>query len=246
MNQQNEVIEAFTDMAPRYAQVVDTELSRFWGWSYEGFVNHLVNALPIQDNEIVLDVATGTGSVPCCLYQRGISRPRVHGLDITFSMLRHAQGRLSEYHDHGNPNLACASATVMPYGKASFTHVICGLATHHMDVKDFIAESYRVLQEGGKLSIADAGGSVFWKIPGVKHIIRIAAFFYFAIVENRTRAWAEVNAVSNVRSKDEWTELLSNSGFKNIKIQNLKSKYFFIPSPLMIQAQKRGGASEDE
>jgi ubiquinone/menaquinone biosynthesis C-methylase UbiE len=246
MSQQNGIIEAFTEMAPRYAQVVDSELSRFWGWSYEGFVDRLVNSLPIRENETILDVATGTGSVPMRLNNLGISHPRIHGLDITFAMLMHAQRRLAGPSGQEAPNLVCASAMVMPYGKASFSHVICGLATHHLNVQDFVSESFRVLHEGGMLSIADAGGSIFWKIPGVKFLIRIAAFIYFAIVESKTRAWAELSAVSNVRSKEDWRTLLSDYGFENIRIENLKSKYFFIPSPLMIQAQKKIGAVGNE
>lgn len=239
MSQNSDIIEAFTEMAPRYAQVVDTELTRFWGWSYEGFVSRLVENIPILENETVLDVATGTGTIPHRLHKLGVTAPRIHGLDITFSMLRHARRRLKETPDQRTPNLVCATAMGMPYGGGSFAHVICGLATHHMNVTEFITESHRVLKEGGTLSIADAGGSTLWKIPGVKLIIKVAAYFYFAIIENNTRAWAEVSAVSNVRSGEEWRTLLAKTGFINVTVQHLKSKYFFVPSPLMIQAQKK-------
>ena len=88
------------------------------------------------------------------------------------------------------------------------------------------------------LSIADVGGSDLWKSPVVKFFLRIAAFLYFLFQENIHRAWAEAEAVSNVRSKEEWFDLLVEIGFRNIRITKLKSKYRWVPEPLIIQAVK--------
>jgi ubiquinone/menaquinone biosynthesis C-methylase UbiE len=132
----------------------------------------------------------------------------------------------------------CASAMEMPYSRSAFSLVICGLATHHMEVDTLIQECHRVLCSGGRLAIADAGGSRLWKIPGVKFLLRLAAFVYFSLVENKTRAWAETGAVANVRSKEEWHQILAFSGFRGIMIQRLKSRYFWVPAPLLINAEK--------
>ena len=107
-----------------------------------------------------------------------------------------------------------------------------------MDVKLLLLETWRVLGEGGRLSIADVGGSDLWKLPVVKFFLRIAAFVYFLLKENIHRAWAEAEGVSNVRSKEEWLDLLKENGFQNIKITKLKSKYRWVPEPLVIQAVK--------
>jgi ubiquinone/menaquinone biosynthesis C-methylase UbiE len=232
------IVDAFSEMAPRYEQVVDSELSRFWGWSYLGFVNLLLASMLIQPQDIILDVATGTGVIPALLEKAGHPRNQIHGLDITMSMLIHAKRRLGAQDSQTNQKLVCASAMNMPYANSGFTQVSCGLATHHMDVKELILESYRVLRSGGKLIIADVGGSDKWKFPGVKSLLRIAAFIYFFLVENKSRAWAETSAVGNVLSKDDWSLVLMNSGFRNIVIQKLKSRYFWVPSPLLIKAEK--------
>ena len=110
--------------------------------------------------------------------------------------------------------MVCASAMDMPYQGDSFTLVICGLATHHMNVEKFVSESNRILTTNGRLSIIDVGGSLVWKIPGIKSIIRILAYFYFLMTENHSRAWAESASISNMRAKEEWQALLLNSGFK--------------------------------
>jgi hypothetical protein len=61
--------------------------------------------------------------------------------------------------------------------------------------------------------------------------------------ENINRAWAEAEAVSNVRSREEWFELLIQAGFQDIKIAKLKSKHRWIPEPLVIQASKHNAGA---
>jgi len=238
MEDKANLVEAFTEMAPRYEQVVDSELNRFWGWSYSGFVNRLLAATHIEPQDLILDVATGTGVIPSRLEKAGHPQNLIHGLDITLTMLMHARRRLADQNGHVNQNLVCASAMEMPYANSAFMQITCGLATHHMNVTQLISESHRVLHSQGKLTIADAGGSKFWKFPGVKFLLRIVAFIYFFLVENKSRAWAESDAVANVLSKDDWKQILINSGFRNIVIQELKSRYFWVPSPLLIIAEK--------
>lgn len=246
MNEKENIIETFTELAPRYEQVVDAELSRFWGWSYADFVDHMLRATPIPERGRLLDLATGTGVIPVTVAAdgrgprggRGYGTNRIHGLDITMSMLARAQEKLRAGDHGGKVNLVCASAMQIPYAGASFELVTCALATHHMDVRRLLSESWRVLQAGGLLSIADVGGSPLWKSPPVRFLLRIAAFTYFLIQENAHRAWAEAEAVSNVRSGEEWSDLLLETGFGQVKITKLKSKYRWVPEPLVIQAVK--------
>jgi demethylmenaquinone methyltransferase/2-methoxy-6-polyprenyl-1,4-benzoquinol methylase len=244
MGDQDNIIETFTDLAPRYEEVVNAELNRFWGWSYMGFVNQLIQTLSIPASGRMLDLATGTGVIPIMVATGRHATNRIHGLDITMSMLTRARKKMVSTNIQEQIDLVCASAMELPYESGSFDLVTCALATHHMDVRSLLSESWRILGKDGTLSIADVGGSNLWKSPIVKFFLRIAAFAYFLLKENIHRAWAEAQAVSNVRSKEEWFELLVNAGFQNIKITKLKSKYRWVPEPLMIQAFKlnSGGA----
>lgn len=238
MDDQNHLIETFTELAPRYEEVVNAELDRFWGWSYIGFVNQLIQSTPIPEKGTMLDLATGTGVIPIAVATDRLSTNRIHGLDITMSMLTNARKKIVSGNIQNQIDLVCASAIDIPYAGASFDLVTCALATHHMDVRLLLAESWRILKQGGNLSIADVGGSDLWKSPIVKFFLRIAAFMYFLFKENIHRAWAEAEAVSNIRSKEEWFTLLTETGFRNIKITKLKSKHHWIPEPLVIQAIK--------
>jgi len=238
MNNKENIVETFTELAPRYEEVVNAELDRFWGWSYNGFVNQLIQHTPIPANGMILDIATGTGVIPIKVATEMGNSNRLHGLDITYSMLANAKRKIGAQKLSDQIDLVCASAMSIPYASESFDLVTCALATHHMDVKLLLLESGRILRENGILSIADVGGSSLWKLPIVKFFLRIAAFVYFLFKENLHRAWAEADAVSNVRSKEEWFDLLTEVGFGNIKITKLKSKYHWIPEPLVIQTIK--------
>jgi demethylmenaquinone methyltransferase / 2-methoxy-6-polyprenyl-1,4-benzoquinol methylase len=238
MNNTAHIIETFTELAPRYEEVVNSELHRFWGWSYTGFVNQLIQMTPVSERGRMLDLATGTGVIPIKVLTERFMRNPVHGLDITMSMLVRARKKMIAGTLQDKVQLVCASAMEIPYASESFDLVTCALATHHMDVRLLLAETSRILGKGGMLSMADVGGSDLWKSPIIKFFLRIAAFLYFLVKENMSRAWAEAEAVSNVRSKEEWFALLVEAGFQDIRITKLKSKHRWIPEPLVIQAIK--------
>lgn len=228
--------EAFTEMAPRYETLIDGELNRFWGWRYDQFVNRLLEEAEIVNGLKVLDVATGTAIIPMKLIGRHGGSIRIVGLDITLAMLRRGKKLL----DNPNVWLVCGSAMAMPYGAHSFDVVLCGLTTHHMDIPVLISEIKRILKPGGKLTIADVGGSAVWRMPIVRFFLKVMAFVYFLTVENVARAWAEADGVSNVLCAEDWANLLFKMGFKGVTVVELPSKFKWIPSPLLIKAIRGG------
>ena len=238
MSDNGNIIGTFTELAPRYEEVVNGELNRFWGWSYTGFINQMFQLTTFPQTGRMLDLATGTGVIPITVATTGRCESRLHGLDITMSMLGGAKKKMTEGNLKDRIDLVCASAMEIPYASCSFDLVTCALATHHMEVRLLLAESWRILRDGGVLSIADVGGSNLWQLPVVKFLLRIASFVYFLFQENILRAWAEADAVANVRSKEEWVDLLIQAGYRDIKITKLKSKHRWVPEPLVIQAVK--------
>lgn len=240
MDEQKNIIETFEELSPRYEQVVDAELNLFWGWRYQTFVHTLIKNTEIQENDKILDIATGTAVIPTAIAQSQNNYQSLHGLDITFGMLKRARAKLSDRELHEEVRLTCASAMDMPYQNQSFSLIFCGLATHHMDVNTLLKEIHRIAENGGRIRIADVGGSPLWRLPGIKFLIRVAAFVYFWAAENIHRAWAEALALSNIRTKEEWYTSLNQAGFTQISIEKLTAKYKWIPEPLLIYAQKQG------
>ena len=239
---------AFTSMAPRYEQKVDKELKRFWGWGYTDFVDHVLAITPFRDGDAVLDVATGTAVIPLKLIRSETVWGEIVGLDITHAMLKKAgkkidaAGEASRGVDCPRPSslirLTCASAMAMPYHPGHFDVVLCALAAHHLDVPVALAEMARVLKPGGRLTIADVIGSALWRLPVIQFLIRTATFVLFLPQEGLARAQAEASALSNVYTGKEWEQSLAEAGFDKIKITSLPTSHSWLPSPLIIQAQK--------
>jgi ubiquinone/menaquinone biosynthesis C-methylase UbiE len=239
MSEKEAIIEAFTELAPRYEQVVDGELKRFWGWSYDGFIENMINMTEFMPDDVILDVATGTGVIPRKLVGRGKTSGKIIGLDITLAMLQRAEEQIKKVKKGAPIQLTCASAMGMPYRSDLFDVILCGLATHHLNVPVVLAEMQRVLKSSGRLTIADVGGSALWRFPLINGFIRVATFFYFLPKEGYARAKSEAAALDHVLTEKEWRALLENLGFEKIVIQNLPVSHFWSPTPFVIQAYKR-------
>jgi ubiquinone/menaquinone biosynthesis C-methylase UbiE len=237
MSSSDVVIEAFTEMAHQYEEVVDQELRRFWGFSYREFVDWLIQAIPVRDDDLVLDVATGTARIPLALAARTKVESRIVGLDITSAMLEYGRRDVDAKGLTARIKLVCASGMAMPFVGGVFDKVICGLGTHHMDVPQMLFEMSRVLKAGGELVLADVAAFPYWRLPGIKIIIRIVGLLYFLLGRNVARAWAEADAVSNIYTAGEWRTMLSESGFAQIKITRLPARRW-IPNPLVMRAVK--------
>ena len=238
MKEQESIVEAFNEMAPRYENLMNSELKRFWGWSYAEFADVLLNKIKIQANDTILDVATGTSYLPARLIQEHKDLKQIVGLDITLGMLRNGKKRLISLPGADIIEMLCASALAMPLSAQFFDVILCGLATHHMDVKVLLAEMHRLLKPEGTIAILDVGGSPSWKNPLVKLFIRVLAFVYFFITENKSRAWAEASALTNIRTSQEWRADLLELGFNDFEVSELQSRKIWVPNPLVIYAKK--------
>lgn len=228
-------------MAPRYESLMNSELNRFWGVDYKDFVRRLLEDYFPLNNDLILDIATGTAFIPSFLIENQVKFKKVVGLDITFGMLMNGKERLVKNSFDSKIDLVCASAHQMPFKLNTFDQAICCLATHHMDATELLTNISAALKAGGKLRIADAGASSKWKNLLIRTIIKIAAFLYFLFSENYSRAMAESAAIGNVHTSSEWEELIKSHGFVDITIEQLKSKHFWAPNPLFIKARKSEG-----
>lgn len=238
MDEQQNIIAAFTEMAPRYEKLMNDELNKFWGIDYPAFVSQLLSDFQSSGMHQILDIATGTSFIPISLARNHIPFKNIYGLDITFDMLAEGKRQLAaEKISHRMPQV-CASALEMPFAAGIYDIVICCLATHHMDVNLLLDNIFHVLKPGGLVLLADAGGSSAWKNALVKGSIKIAAFFYFLIQENISRAKAEMGAIGNIHSAGDWEMMVGSSGFTNIQLTKMKSKKLWAPDPLIIRALK--------
>jgi len=229
------VIEAFTELAPRYQETVNRELRQFWGLSYEELVDWLTEVASVNEGDVVLDVATGTALIPLKLVDKVGARGRVVGLDITLAMLKHGRKNVAATGSSSRINLVCASAMAMPFVEGVFDAAICGLGTHHMDVSQMLSEMRRVLKTGGHLIMADVGASPFWRSFWGTALLKILLIRY-GLTRRSARAQAEVEAFPNVRTADEWRTILSDFGFANIEVTESPARHRWYPCALIMKA----------
>src|SRR5512146_137953 len=97
MNDKRFIVNAFSEIATRYEQVVDGELQRFWGWSYDGFIDNLLRCTPLRENDRVLDVASGTAVIPLKLEVAGKKQGQIIGLDLTYAMLQKGKQKIEQH-----------------------------------------------------------------------------------------------------------------------------------------------------
>ncbi len=238
LEEQQHIIETFSEMASRYEGLMNSELNRFWGFTYEGFVSDFLESLQTFENDRILDIATGTAFIPSYLIRKQKPHKKIIGLDITYQMLRNASRNVDFEKLNGRVSLVCGSAHELPLEPSSIDRVLCCLATHHMDVDLLLANIFRTLVPGGYAHLADAGGSSKWKIGIIRFFIKAMAFLYFLFTENYSRAVAESSAIANIHTAQEWKALIEERGFINVEIKELSSKKIWAPNPIIMKIQK--------
>ena len=115
-------------------------------------LERLVTLTAPQKDWRVLDIATGGGHVA---YTFAPHVARVWATDITQEMLDMVKAEAAK---RGLANLRTtyAKAESLPFEDGSFDLVTCRIAPHHFDsIPDYLAESHRVLKDGGTLAVVD-------------------------------------------------------------------------------------------
>lgn len=123
-------------------------------------LERLVAALGPQQDDRLLDVATGAGHTALTLLPRV---GEVVALDLTPGM---EQVFMREMDERGlaGARFVVGDVEALPFGEASFTLVTCRRAAHHFPDKErALGEMIRVLAPGGRLGLVDM---VAPSIPG--------------------------------------------------------------------------------
>ena len=225
-------------MAADYESAVDSEMSTFWGLNYDTFIDSFLEKVNLKNGDIILDLATGTAVIPRKLAARTGNQTRIIGLDITYRMVNTAHQIIQPHPHYSRMELTCGNAMAIPIASSSLNAVTCALATHHMNAAVLVGEIYRVLKPGGFLYITDVGYSSFLRLPVIGSLVKAAAYLYFLKKQSSSRAKTEMDAVQNVLTPDEWEQTLQQTGYQEISVEKIRSKFFWVPPPVQISAKK--------
>ena len=232
------IVEAFTHLAPTYGSAFDRELKAVWGLGYRDLVARLVGSISIGSSDVILDVGTGTAQIPVTVATQSEPGSISIGLDITPAMLRCGRANVSANGVGSRVRLVCASAMNMPFAAGHVDSVICGFAMHHLDVPRMLAETRRVLREGGQLVLACVAAPALLRT-------RVAASLAAAMASAcraagaSARIQAEIASIANIRTAREWHSALAHSGFECIQtVAEFPGRRRWYPGAVLIKARK--------
>lgn len=232
------VVAAFAEMSSHYERTVDHELRQFWGVGYHEFIHHMTSQLVLHGTDRVLDVATGTAVTPLLLLASPDWHGSVVGVDITPDMVRLARQKVAGAGATERVHLVCGSGLQLPLPDGQFDVVVCALATHHMHVPTLMAEMHRVLAPGGRLLIADVATTPFWYSTVGKVWLRTIVSVY-TLTQRGARAKAEIEALGNILSFEQWRSLCEATGFASLNLSPYPARRPWYPSGFIANCRKQ-------
>ena len=232
---ENVIVRAFTELAPEYESTIEWEVRELTGLGYREFIGYLAGALPMRDSQVVLDLANGTALSSLAIVKRLGSGCKVIGLDITPAMIAYGTENVTRAEMGSQIRQTCGSGMQLPFAASSFDMAICGLGTHHMDVRLLLAEIRRVLRDRGDLVLADMGAPAHWRSLWGRAVMGgILAFF--RLFWRSPRAQAEADAFASIHTAEEWRKLVTAFGFSRVEVTEWPARRFWYPCALIIKA----------
>jgi SAM-dependent methyltransferase len=186
-------------------------------------VNLLLKAAQLRPGAILLDVATGPGSLAQEATKLGMI---CTGVDLSPGMIQLAE--------KSNPGIDFRVADVehLPFADASFDAVVCNFGLGHFPYPEAsIAECVRVLKRGGRIALS------WWDDPSKQ---RIQGLFREAIAEIGASPPADVpqgHAIYRFADTHEFRNLLEGADLIDVGIEDHQTTYL-IPD---IDTLWRGG-----
>ncbi len=141
----------FTAIAPRYDflnQILSVGLDSYWR-------KKAVDLLVPTSNELILDIATGTGDILIEIAKRNLST-QIFGIDFSQKMLDLARIKVNKLGFNKDVSFQIGSGELLPYADKSFDGVLCAFGIRNFyDIKKGLREFYRILKPGGRLIILE-------------------------------------------------------------------------------------------
>jgi len=137
----------------------------------------LIGFLPERNNQIILDLATGTGDVLLSILNRSTKISRAYGVDMARNMLKKGQQKIAEKGLQDQIYLFPADAMALPFALDSFDVVTIAFGIRNVvDVEHTLKEIYRVLKTHGKVLILE------FSLPENPFLCKIYLFYFRKIL----------------------------------------------------------------
>ena len=144
-----------------------------WTCRENVFKSRLLAQAAITENQQILDIGSGTGTLAIQIKKR-IKSTSVTGIDADEHIISIAQqkARLLEL----DIKFLCGMSFDMPFDENRFDRCVSSLLFHHLSLKNkelTFQEAYRVLKPNGEIHVADWGKPTSFIMRGLFYIIQV-------------------------------------------------------------------------
>lgn len=216
-----QVEEMFDSIAPAYDfmnTAMTFGLHRYWR-------NCAIKMLKSLPHDAILDVATGTGDVAFCLYDKFRSKSIV-GIDLSNGMLNIARKKLASMSHEAQKAICFKQENCLDL---SFSDKQFDLITVAYGVRNFerlaqgYAEMYRVLKPGGTLCVIELSVP---KNPLIKWAYNLYSRHLIPaigrMVSGDSRAYSYLpESIAACPQREDMTALMSQAGFTDCRYRSL-------------------------
>jgi SAM-dependent methyltransferase len=179
----------------------------------------------IKEGDTVVDLGSGAGND--CFVARSIvgEKGKVIGLDFTEKMIMKARGNADKL-NYANVEFRQGDIENMPIAGGIADVVVSNCVLNLVpDKKQAFAETFRILKKGGHFSVSDI--VLVGALPEGLRTILVGA-----LPEGlRTSAEMYVGCVAGAIQREDYLTIISDAGFKEIKIQ--KEKRIELPDEIL-------------
>jgi ubiquinone/menaquinone biosynthesis C-methylase UbiE len=181
--------------------------------------DEMIRMLSPQDDEIILDVATGTGE-PGLTIASILKNGNVTGIDLSEKMLAVAEEN-AQKRGIKNFETICCDVSALPFVNDTFTAITCRFGFNLFpDMNLALTEMFRVLKSGGRIVTS------VWNVPGKNPWVS-TSMQTMIIMLQLTPPAPGAPGIYRCSQPGLMAELFANAGLKNIQQQEVKGKLQF-------------------
>jgi demethylmenaquinone methyltransferase/2-methoxy-6-polyprenyl-1,4-benzoquinol methylase len=184
----------------------------------------LVLALCPQENDLILDVACGTGDVALTICQTKDPHIKVIGVDFAPQMLINAKKKIDAVNKSKEISLMAADALLLPFKKSVFDAATIAFGIRNIVDKDMVLKSfYNSIKKGGRLLVLELGtpskGFLRWMY--LRYFRKILPIIGAVFSKDKGAYRYLPDSVLKFPSEREFAGMMSSAGFHDVKWKSL-------------------------
>jgi ubiquinone/menaquinone biosynthesis C-methylase UbiE len=181
--------------------------------------DEMIRMLHLKDDDIVLDVATGTGE-PGLTIASFLKNGKVTGIDLSEKMIAVAQENALK-RGIKNFETICCDVSALPFANGTFAAITCRLGFNLFpDMNLALSEMVRVLKQGGHIVAS------VWNTPEKNPWVSASMQTMISMLQ-LTPAAEGAPGIYRCSKPGLMADLFTNTGLKNIRQTEAKGKLQF-------------------